>query len=66
MRSTYELRSLCIKNNWFTCGSNEQYEKLMDQCREGALCNILAAMIWICSEDAELEEIAKILTENGF
>lgn len=22
------LRQLCIKNNWFTCGSNEQYEKL--------------------------------------
>lgn len=22
------LRNLCIKNNWFTCGTNEQYEKL--------------------------------------
>lgn len=66
MRSVTRLREICIENNWFTCGSNEQYEKLMEQCKKGTLYPSLAAMIWICSENAEPKEIDKILRENGF
>ena len=28
--TSYELRKLCIENNWFTGGSNEQYEKMFE------------------------------------
>ena len=33
---SYELRELCIKNDWFTCGTVKQYEKLFDRNKEGA------------------------------
>lgn len=26
---SYELRELCIKNDWFTCGTIKQYEYLL-------------------------------------
>lgn len=25
------LRSLCIKNHWYTCGNNEEYSRLFDR-----------------------------------
>ena len=25
-----DLRNLCIKENWFTCGNNEEYSKIFD------------------------------------
>ena len=27
-----ELRTLCIKNEWYTLGTNEEYEKLLKMC----------------------------------
>ena len=29
-----DLRSLCIKRDWYTRGTNEDYDKLMDKCRD--------------------------------
>ena len=26
-----KLRALCIKNNWYTCGTNEAYGRLFDK-----------------------------------
>lgn len=26
--SAYDLRALCIKKNWYTCGTNEEYTAL--------------------------------------
>lgn len=71
MRSASKLQRLCIKNNWFTCGTNRQYEKLFKQLEKGASYPKLAIMIWICSDEelirtATLEEIERILRENGF
>jgi hypothetical protein len=31
-----EIREICIKNNWFTNGDNEQYNILFDRVRKGA------------------------------
>ncbi len=45
------LRQLCIKNNWFTCGSCEQYEKMFYANEHGATIVELAAIIWVCSSD---------------
>lgn len=52
-----ELRSLCIKENWFTSGDVRQYEMLFQRNSEGASIEELAAIIWICSSSCSREEI---------
>ena len=27
-----DIRRLCIKNNWYTCGSVQDYEKMLSMC----------------------------------
>ena len=53
----YELRELCIKNDWFTCGTIKQYEKLFDRNKEEALINELSIIIWVCSNNISKDEI---------
>lgn len=50
------LRQLCIKNNWFTCGSNEQYEKLFYANENDCPIKEIATIIWLCSD----EEVSRI------
>ena len=45
-----DLRTLCIKHNWFTEGSNEQYEKLFYANRNGCSLDELVTIIWLCSD----------------
>ena len=58
-----ELRSLCIKNNWFTAGTCTQYEKFFELNRIEASVSDMALVIWLCSDGANIEEIQRILTE---
>lgn len=72
--TTYKLRQLCIKNDWFTCGTNEQYEKIF--MYNASLAGIrdyptlselevLSYMIWICSDDKFTQQsILDILVEE--
>lgn len=60
--SNSQLRRLCVVNDWFNCGTNEQYEKLFTYNEKGAFISQLAVMIWICS-DAELDDITRKLEE---
>lgn len=46
-----ELRIMCIKNHWFTCGTNKQYEKLFYANKYGASIEEIATIIWLCSDD---------------
>lgn len=46
-----ELRRLCIRKDWFTCGSNRQYEKLFKANEELAPIEEIATIIWLCSDD---------------
>lgn len=46
-----KLRKLCIDKGWFTCGSNHQYDKLFDANDNDAPLNVIATIIWVCSED---------------
>lgn len=46
-----ELRSLCIRKDWFTCGSNRQYEKLFQANELLAPIEEIATSIWLCSDD---------------
>ena len=46
-----ELRRLCIRKNWFTCGTVEQYEKLFYANRRGCPIEEIATIIWLCSDE---------------
>ena len=46
-----KLRSLCIKNNWFTCGSINQYNKLFYANENGCPLEEIATIIWLCSDE---------------
>ena len=52
-----EIREICIKNNWFTNGDNEQYNILFDRVRKGADIEEIATIIWICSSNVTKEEV---------
>ena len=54
---SYELRELCIKNSWFTCGTVKQYEKLFDRNKEGTSIAELSIIIWVCSDNIPKDEI---------
>lgn len=51
--TTFEnLRQLCIKNNWFTCGSCEQYEKMFFANEKDCFSiEQIAMIIWVCSSE---------------
>lgn len=62
---TETLRNLCIKNNWFTNGTNEQYDKLFEANTDGEDIENIASMIWICTdaEDTEIRDLRAIREE---
>lgn len=69
--TTDMARRLCIKHNWFTSGSIEQYDKLMTMVEECESLNRIALAIWICTDslDADITEECEIyreLVENSF
>lgn len=56
----YRMRNLCIKHQWFTHGSNFQYDKMFELV--GAMeqagktdTHLLATVIWLCSEQPRAE-----------
>lgn len=59
-----DLRSLCIANDYFTCGDCTAYDRLFELNRKGASIEILAACIWANSNDyADLETITEQLSD---
>lgn len=54
------LRSLCIGHQWFTTGSNAQYQKLYDLAAAGCTIDTLAMVIWVCSSSTDMEYIETI------
>ena len=44
------LRQKCIKMNYFTEGSNRQYDKLCYANEQGCPITEIATIIWICSD----------------
>lgn len=66
--SNETLRNLCIKNNWFTEGTNSQYEKLFYMNKSNASIEHIATVIWLCSDSEEhtRRDIIFTLHEAGF
>lgn len=56
-----QLRELCIKNNWFTCGSNSQYDKLFEANTNSFTPAEIATIIWLCSDNADRNSILATL-----
>lgn len=48
-----KLRSLCIKNDWFTQGTNRQYEKLFYANAACAPISDIVTIIWLCTDTSE-------------
>ena len=48
---THDLWRLCNKHQWFTCGTNKQYDKLFYANENGATIEEIATIIWLCSDD---------------
>lgn len=55
--TTEELRALCCENNWFTCGTASQYEKLFYANERGCPVEEIATIIWLCSFDVSRKDI---------
>lgn len=49
--NNYTLYRLCNEKKYFTCGTNEQYEKLFELNTLNTSTIELATIIWICSEE---------------
>lgn len=59
------LRQMCIDNDWFTSGTNEQYSRLFTLNENGASIDTLATAIWLCSSGAAYEDILATLNEDA-
>lgn len=49
MLDELRVRQLCIRNNWFTSGSNEQYDKMFHLVKTNAPVAQVAVAIWLCT-----------------
>ena len=64
-----DLRALCISENWFTEGTNEQYDKLRRAFEQQEDYDSLAWIIWTCSTQRNgaiidhVKEIARKIEE---
>lgn len=56
-----DLRSLCIRKNWFTMGCCEQYMRMFDMNKEKRPLEEIAVAIWLCSTDVSRDEVQKEL-----
>lgn len=74
----WNLRDLCVKNDWFTCGSIDQYDKLFYANENGCPIEEIATIIWLCSSEetrradvldilieAHKEHILQVIDDNG-
>lgn len=61
MLNAEDVRTLCIKNHWFTGGSNEQYNKLFELVEKKSPVTHIAIAIWLCSPNADRFDIERKL-----
>lgn len=69
--TAYELRRICIRNDWYNCGTNEEYENLFARLRSnGGYAHItteklaeIAADIMEHSDDMEDWSMTDIMRE---
>lgn len=57
MLDELRVRQMCIRNNWFTGGSNEQYNKMFQLVQANAPVTHVAVAIWMCTPNVSKTEI---------
>lgn len=65
--SSSKLRSICIKNNWYTLGTNEEYGRLFDRLTDCCGCpeNLTTDKLVEIAEDIlEHSEITEYTIES--
>ena len=53
-----KIYDLCVKNNYFNCGTHRQYDKMFFMAESpfyGA--KVIAGVIWVCSYNADYSRI---------
>lgn len=60
-----KVYSLCNRYQWFTHGTNTQYERMFDMVREKRKTKDIALVIFICSEGYTEKQIYDILKSEG-
>lgn len=66
MLDVLRVRQLCIRNNWFTGGSNAQYEKMFHLVETNAPITQVAVAIWLCTPNVSKTEIESKLRSISF
>ena len=61
-----EIRKLCINHQWFTAGTNSQYEKMFELVRSGASTHDVALAIWLSTESETIENIEEVIRKTSF
>jgi hypothetical protein len=51
------VRVMCIKNNWFTCGSNKEFEKMFQLVKKKAAVEQVAKQIYFNSDNVYYRDI---------
>ena len=62
--SRENLRQLCIEQDWFNAGTNDQYEKLFYANSSGCPIDEIATIIWLCSDDVRRSDVLSRLKEE--
>ena len=62
--SNERLYYLCNKYQWFTSGDNRQYKLLFERNAQGASLEVIATIIWICSQGYDEQTILAILKKE--
>ncbi len=55
----------CVRHNFFTRGSNDQYQDMFDMVDDPNVSIVeLASVVWICSEGYTRDEVLNILRKE--
>lgn len=54
-----DLIDLCVKNQYFTHGSNHSYDRMLEFAANGGSADCVASMIYVCSNEGDIEKILK-------
>lgn len=65
LRSKNKMYDCCVRHNFFTRGSNDQYQDMFDMVDDPNVSIVeLAAVVWICSEGYTRDEVLNILRKE--
>lgn len=65
LRSKNKMYDCCIRHNFFTRGSSDQYQKMFDMVDDPNVSIVeIAAVVWICSDGYTRDEILNILRKE--